>query len=291
MSTTRIAFIGAGAIGLPMAQRAARSGDVTIVDVSEERLALARERGLGTTTSIADALPADIVLVMVATAGQAKSVLEGENGIYALCGPETTVVILSTLGPDAVRELGAMRPASGPALLDVPVTGGIPGAIAGTLTLFAGGEEAIVERHRDVLESMGTVFAAGTNIGDGQSFKMVNQLLATSQLVVAAEALTLAEQLGLDTTRVFNAVRGGAGGSWMLENYGPRMLEGDVTDIAARLDIFLKDCILAQETAQKVQFDGEMISATRRVLERAVGLGYGAHDASTVTNAYVKGRQ
>lgn len=289
MSTTRIAFVGAGAIGLPMAQRAAGSGAVTIVDVSEERLALARDRGLGTTTSIADALPADIVLVMVATAAQAKAVLEGENGIYALTGPETTVVFLSTIGPDAVRELAAMRPATGPVLLDVPVTGGIPGAIAGALTLFAGGDEALVERHRTVLESMGTVFNAGTNIGDGQSFKMVNQLLATSQLVVAAEALALAERLDLDTTRVFDAVRGGAGGSWMLENYGPRMLEGNVVDIAARLDIFLKDCILAQDTAGKVQFDGEMIDATRRVLERAVGLGYGAHDASAVAHAYGKG--
>lgn len=286
MSTTRISFIGAGAIGLPMAMRAATAGDVTVVDTSEERLAEARARGLKTAASMAGVNAADVVLVMVATAQQAETVLAGPDGLYAQAGKDTAIVILSTLGPAAVEKLAAQCPAAGPVLLDVPVTGGIPGAIAGTLTLFAAGDPDIIMRVRPVLETMGTVVIAGPNLGDGQSFKLVNQILATSQLVVAAEALAFAERLGLDKDKVFDAVKGGAGGSWMLENFGPRMLDRKPTDIAARVDIFLKDAALVSETAERVGFEGEIMAATVAVLERAMDLGLASRDASSVIDVY-----
>lgn len=286
MSTPRITFIGAGAIGLPMAVRAAAAGTVTAVDTSAERLAEARAHGLQTSESLAAASPADIVLVMVATAQQAAAVLNGPHGVYATAGPGAVVVVLSTLGPAAMQKLAAERPAGGPALLDVPVTGGIPGAVAGTLTLFAAGDAGAVEQIRPVLESMGKIVIAGPNIGDGQAYKIVNQLLATSQLVVAAEALAFAERLGLDTAKVFDAVKGGAGASWMLDNYGPRMLSADTGDIAARVDIFLKDASLVGETADGAGFEGDMTKATVAVLERAVALGLAARDASAVIDVY-----
>ncbi|MDR6417507.1 NAD(P)-dependent oxidoreductase [Pseudarthrobacter sulfonivorans] len=286
MSTPQIAFIGAGAIGLPMAVRAAAAGNVTAVDTSPERLAEARKQGLKTAESINSALPADTVLVMVATADQAAAVLNGPEGLYARAGAGSTIVILSTLGPAAMQKLAAERPPAGPMLLDVPVTGGVPGAIAGTLTLFAGGDPEEIERIRPILETMGKVVFAGPNVGDGQAFKMVNQLLATSQLVVAAEALGFAERLGLDTHQVFEAVRGGAGGSWMLEHYGPRILDRKPENISARVDIFLKDCALVDDTAENTGFQGEMTKAARTVLERAVALGLAAQDASSVIEAY-----
>ncbi|MCO4239396.1 NAD(P)-dependent oxidoreductase [Pseudarthrobacter sp. MDT3-28] len=286
MSTPQITFIGAGAIGLPMAVRAAAAGAVTAVDTSAERLAEARSHGLQTSESLAATSPADIVLVMVATAQQAAAVLNGPDGVYATADPGAVVVVLSTLGPDAMQKLAAERPAGGPVLLDVPVTGGIPGAVAGTLTLFAAGDPDAIEQIRPVLETMGKVVFSGPNVGDGQSYKIVNQLLATSQLVVAAEALAFAERLGLDTGKVFDAVRGGAGGSWMLENYGPRMLDTNTADIAARVDIFLKDAALVGETAERIGFEGKMATATVAVLERAVALGLAARDASSVIDVY-----
>jgi 3-hydroxyisobutyrate dehydrogenase-like beta-hydroxyacid dehydrogenase len=286
MSTPQIAFIGAGAIGLPMAVRAAAAGNVTAVDTSHARLAEARAQGLKTAESIGEALPADVVLVMVATADQAAAVLDGPDGLYARAGAGSTIVILSTLGPAAFQKLAAERPSAGPILLDVPVTGGVPGAIAGTLTLFAGGDPEEIERIRPILETMGKVVLAGPNAGDGQAYKMVNQLLATSQLVVAAEALGFAEKLGLDTNQVFEAVRGGAGGSWMLEHYGPRILDRNPENISARVDIFLKDCALVDDTAENTGFEGEMTKAARTVLERAVALGLAAQDASSVIEAY-----
>lgn len=286
MNTTRITFVGAGAIGLPMAIRAATAGDMTVVDTSEERLTEARSRGLKTAASLAAVHTADIVLLMVATADQAEKVLAGPEGLYATAGANTTIVILSTLGPEVVEKLAAQCPAAGPVLLDVPVTGGIPGAVAGTLTLFASGDPDTIEQVHPVLQTMGTVVAAGPNLGDGQSFKLVNQLLATSQLVVAAEALAFAEKLGLDKTSVFKAVQGGAGGSWMLENFGPRMLDLKSSDIAARTDIFLKDAALVSETAERAGFQGEMITATVAVLERAMAMGLASRDASSVIDVF-----
>lgn len=285
MSSPQITFIGAGAIGLPMAVRAAAAGTVTAVDTSAERLAEASAQGLHTAHSFAPDSPPDVVLVMVATAQQAAAVLNGPEGVYAKAGRDAVVVVLSTIGPEAMQKLAAERPSGGPALLDVPVTGGIPGAVAGTLTLFASGDQDAIERIRPVLETMGKVVFSGPNLGDGQSYKIVNQLLATSQLVAAAEALAFAERLGLDTSSVFEAVRDGAGGSWMLDKYGPRMLNG-TTDIAARVDIFLKDAALVDETAQRVGFDGQMIATTVSVLERAVAHGLAPLDASSVIDVY-----
>jgi 3-hydroxyisobutyrate dehydrogenase len=285
MSTPQITFIGAGAIGLPMAARAAAAGTVTAVDTSTERLAEASSLGLQTAQSFDPASAPDVVLVMVATAEQAAAVLNGPDGVYAKAGPASTIVVLSTIGPEAMQKLAAERPAGAPVLLDVPVTGGIPGAVAGTLTLFASGDKDAIEQVRPVLETMGKVVFSGPNLGDGQSYKIVNQLLATSQLVVAAEALAFAERLGLDTASVFEAVRDGAGGSWMLDKYGPRMLHG-TTDIAARVDIFLKDAALVDETAQRVGFDSQVITATVSVLERAVDMGLAPRDASSVIDVY-----
>ncbi|WP_024820743.1 NAD(P)-dependent oxidoreductase [Arthrobacter sp. 31Y] len=288
MSTPKITFVGAGAIGLPMAVRAAAAGTVTVVDTSPERLAEARSHGLHTTDSLSAAPAADVVLVMVATAQQAESVLFGPGGVYETAVPTAVVALLSTIGPAAMEKIASNRPSDGPTLLDIPVTGGIPGAIAGTLTLFSGGDTAAIEQIRPVLESMGNVVLAGPNLADGQAYKIVNQLLATSQLVVAAEALAFAEKLGLDAAKVFEAVKGGAGGSWMLSNYGPRMLS-ETKDIAARVDIFLKDAALVGETATAAGYKSEMIDATVAVLEKAVEQGLASEDASAVIDVYRKG--
>lgn len=282
MTEQTIAFIGAGAIGLPMASRASAAGDVTVFDNSVERRELASQRALRTASSISDLADADTFLVMVATAGQAEAVLIGEGGLYSVAKPGATIVLLSTLGPEAVVRLSRMRPDNGPELLDAPVTGGIPGAEAGRLTIFAAGNSALIDRVRTVLQSMGSVVVAGENPGDGQAFKMVNQLLATSQLVVAAEALAFAGKLGLDQKHVLDAVQQGAGSSWMLSNYGPRMLRNEVEDIAARTDIFLKDADLVALTAGQVNFDSQFIQATQTVLRRAVSAGLSAEDASRV---------
>lgn len=286
MNKPSIIFIGAGAIGLPMAIRAAAAGEVTVVDTSDERLSLARQAGLQTASRLADAPAADLAIIMVATAAQLDGVVLGDSGLAARMDSSSVMIVMSTVGPEAVHSLQSKLSKGSPQLIDAPVTGGVSGAAAGTLTIFASGTSNAMEKSRETLESMGRVAQVGNNIGDGQSFKLVNQLLATSQLVVAAEALAFAEALGLDKKSVFEAVKSGAGSSWMLQTYGPRMLEQADQDIAATVGIFLKDSTLVSETASRLSFDGHMLSATQTVLEQAAQLDLINHDASSVIETF-----
>jgi 3-hydroxyisobutyrate dehydrogenase len=282
----RITFIGAGAIGLPMAIRAATAGEITVVDTSDERLSLAREAGLLTASKLVDAPAADVAIIMVATAEQLEGVVLGDAGLAAHMDENAIMIVMSTVGPEAIRSLQSKLAEKSPQLIDAPVTGGVSGAAAGTLTIFVSGATKAMERSHEVLESMGRVVQVGDRLGDGQSFKLVNQLLATSQLVVAAEALAFAEALGLDKRDIFEAVKSGAGSSWMLNTYGPRMLEQEGQDIAATVGIFLKDSTLVSATASKLSFDGHMLSATQTVLERAAHLELINRDASSVIETF-----
>lgn len=287
MTDTRrtVAFIGVGAIGLPMARRLAGAGHAVLaVETSPVRQEAARRAGL-TVAAMADVASADVVIAMVATADQLESALCGDGGALGHVRGGATCVIMSTVGPAAVEKVAAAAGEHGVAVLDVPVTGGVSGAESGSLTLLAAGEPATLAAVSDVLSVMGSIFECGTRIGDGQSFKLVNQLLCSVHLAAAAEALEFAERLGLDPARVLDAVGSGAGGSWMLRDRGPRMLAED-PQVTATVDIFVKDSGLAADAAADVGFATPLLAAAHGAFRAASDLGLGHHDDSRVRRAY-----
>jgi len=280
-----VAFIGVGAIGLPMAQRLAGAGHAVLaIEASPVRRDEARSAGLSVAT-MADVARADVVIAMVATADQLESALCGEDGALARARGDATLVIMSTVGPAAVEKVAAAAAEHGVAVLDVPVTGGVSGAENGSLTLLAAGDPATVVAVSDVLSVMGSIFPCGNRIGDGQSFKLVNQLLCSVHLAAAAEALEFAERLGLDPARVLDAVGSGAGGSWMLRDRGPRMLADDA-EVTATVDIFVKDSGLAADAAADVGFATPLLAAAHGAFCAASDMGLGHHDDSRVRRAY-----
>ena len=280
-----VAFIGVGAIGLPMAQRLAGAGHAVLaIEASPVRRDEARSAGLSVAT-MADVARADVVIAMVATADQLESALCGEDGALARARGDATLVIMSTVGPAAVEKVAAAAAEHGVAVLDVPVTGGVSGAESGSLTLLAAGEPATLAAVSDVLSVMGSIFPCGNRIGDGQSFKLVNQLLCSVHLAAAAEALEFAERLGLDPARVLDAVGSGAGGSWMLRDRGPRMLADDA-EVTATVDIFVKDSGLAADAAADVGFATPLLAAAHGAFCAASDMGLGHHDDSRVRRAY-----
>lgn len=283
MNTPTAAFIGAGAIGLPMAIRAATVGKVIVVDPVIGRRRLADDAGIPAVAKVSEIPPAQTSIVMVATAPQAEQVILGEAGLAASMESSSVIILMSTIGPDAFRDIASKIPPNGPELIDAPVTGGVTGAVEGKLTIFVAGRPTSIEAVRPTLEAMGRVIEAGDSLGDGQSFKIVNQLLATSQLVVAAEALVFAENLGLDVAEVFEGVRGGAGQSWMLDTYGPRILTAP-DDVSAALGIFHKDSTLVKLTAAQSGFRGPMLASAHTVFERASELGVVTEDASAIVD-------
>ncbi|WP_395309646.1 NAD(P)-dependent oxidoreductase [Mycobacterium sp. AMU20-3851] len=285
MSARTVGVIGLGAMGFPMALRVAAAGHrVWAVEANPDRCDDARAAGLEI-CDIAKLADADIVLVLVATEAQLDAVLQGGDGALTVMRPGATCVVMSTVGPAAVQKVAARAEEFGIAVLDIPVTGGVSGAAAGSLTLLAGGDPATLAEAQPVLTTMGSVSFCGERVGDGQAVKVVNQLLCSVHLAAAAEALTLARRLGLDTARVLEAVRSGAGGSWMLNDRGPRMLDDDAPTLTA-LGIFVKDSDLVAAAAVDADCEVPLLQVSRDKFRTAAQLGFAAADDSRVYRAY-----
>lgn len=285
-SPTEVTFVGIGAIGLPMAVRLARAGhQVTAIDPSPRQRNLAQTAGLSVARQV-DVVRPDTVILMVATAEQLASALTGAHGLFTRMRPGSVCIVMSTVGPSALTALAAEAHAHNIAVIDAPVTGGIPRAEQGTLTIFAAGAREMVADYASLFEAMGIVHHCGEHLGDGQSYKLVNQLLCSVHLVAAAEALSFAEHLGLDPHEVLRAVSGGAGSSWMLLDRGPRMLTEHDIDAQTALDIFVKDSDLVRSAAARTGFDMPLLIAANTAFHRAAELRLGRHDDSRIRDAY-----
>lgn len=285
---SRITFVGIGVIGLPMAEQLVKAGfDVTGVDPSPEQRKKAELLGIRSMKSCDSAAAADVVICMVATPDQMQCALLGEHGALQYMRPGSVLLLMSTVGPDAVRTV-AQRAPSGVQVLDVPVTGGVSGAIRGQLTLFAAGNPGAVKDVEAVLQALGTVVDCGADVGQGQSYKLVNQLLCSVHIVAAAEALAFAQQLGLDMNRVLPAVAGGAGGSWMLSDRGPRMLVGLEAEVNSTIGIFVKDSTLVSEAAETLGFAAPVLAAARARFTAARDAGWDGKDDSQVIQTYLQ---
>lgn len=278
-----VTFIGLGAIGLPMALRIKTTGHaVTGVDLSSRARGLAQESGLAAVDGFADAPAASVVIAMVATPQQLASLVDGVGANLA----GQTWVIMSTVGPDAVRREGERLAAAGARVIDAPVTGGTARARRGELVIFAAGAQRDIDDVRPVLDAMGTVRITGTKLGDGQAIKLVNQHLCSVHIVAAAEALNLARSLGLDPAAVLDLVETGAAGSWMLSDRGPRMLQGADVTVTSAIDIFVKDSDLVVAAARACGADVPLLSVANARYHAAADAGLGARDDSRVIDTW-----
>lgn len=281
----RIAVIGLGATGLPIALRLADRGfEVMGVEVRKERREMAAEAGLGVAEQHAAPVEADVVILQVTTSEQVGGLLA--DGLAEALRPGATLVLMSTIGPEDARAYAAIARAAGAAFVDVPFTGGIDRARDGELNLFVSGDPSDLKAVRPVLAALGSQVECGDAVGDGQSFKMVNQLLTSVHICAAAEALALADQLGLDPARAFDAVASGAGRSWLLSDRGPRMLQGEDAPPVSSLAIFIKDSALVAQAAERSGLDARLIKAAAEVYARAAELGLADEDDSQVIQAY-----
>ncbi|GAB3537078.1 NAD(P)-dependent oxidoreductase [Arthrobacter tecti] len=282
-----VTFVGIGAIGLPMAEQLRGAGfEVTGVDPFPAQREKAAARGIAAEATAASAASADVVVCMVATPEQLRTAtMNDDDGLLRQMRSGSVLLVMSTVGPSAVREVAAAAP-DGVRVLDVPVTGGVARAVTGGLKLFASGSPEALEYVRPVLDALGTVIECGTEIGQGQSYKAVNQLLCSVHIVAAAEALALAKELGLDQEKVLTAVSGGAGGSWMLSDRGPRMLEGLDAEVTSTVGIFVKDSTLVKDVAEEVGLDVPLLQAARGRYLAAVEAGLERRDDSQVIQTY-----
>ncbi|MGP9650812.1 NAD(P)-dependent oxidoreductase [Glutamicibacter sp. AOP38-B1-38] len=270
MSTTTVAVLGLGAMGLPMATRLATELTVHGFDISAERMELARKAGISTFENARETVSgADALLLAVRNGEQLDSVLFGETGVAQSLKPGAVVILTSTVGLDAVPATAARLDELGVGLVDAPLSGGPVRAGEGDLLIVVGAKPAELTKVRPVLELLAsTLSIVGDKPGDGQALKTVNQLLCGVHIAAAAEALALAEKLGLDQETTLQALQAGAANSFMLGNRGPRMLQAYAdqgAEVLSRLDIFVKDMGIVTSAARALHLPTPVASAAEQL--------------------------
>jgi 3-hydroxyisobutyrate dehydrogenase len=282
----RIAVIGLGAMGTPMATHLVPAFPVTVFDIDTDRRArLAAEGAAEAATPAKAAENADVVLLAVRDQQQVEDALFGENGAAAAMTPSSVVVLTSTVGPDAARATAARLAEADVLLVDAPVSGGPTRAGAGDLLIVVSGAEAALRVARPVLDRLAsTLTEVGREPGDAQGLKAINQLLAGVHIAAAAEAVAMARALGLDPATVIDSLGKGAAGSFMLADRGPRMIEayGDGAEVRSRLDIFVKDMGIVTGIAKQAHVPTPLASAAQQLYLLGERAGLGAADDSSV---------
>lgn len=282
---TAVAFVGLGAIGLPMTQRLVAGGiPVTGIEPFPAAVERAKQAGINAVSSIAEATSEPIVVVMVATPDQLNTLVDQAFAADAVAG--RTWVVMSTVGPDAIVAAADRLITGGARVVDAPVTGGVARAKTGELTIFASGAADDIATVESALACFGTVRVVGDVLGQGQSIKVVNQHLCSVHIVAAAEALALASDLGLDPAQVLPLIESGAAGSWMLTDRGPRMLADTDVEVTSQINIFVKDSGLVYDAARSAGSETPLLDAARDRYQAAQDAGLGVRDDSRVIETY-----
>lgn len=288
---TRVGWIGLGAMGAPMARIAARDNEVVAFDIDPQAAPRLAGDGVVAATSIADAArDADAVVVMVATEAQAESVLFGEDGVAAAVRAGAVVVVMATVGPEPVERWSRLLAGRGVDLVDAPVSGGVARAASGDLLVMVSGDSAAIDRVSGLLAALSrTAPVVGGRPGDGQKVKLVNQLLCGIHIAAAGEALSFATSLGLDARACWEIIRTGAAASFMLDDRGARMLDGDFDEVRSAVDIFVKDLGLVTGAAATTGAWTPIATTAQTLFALAHDEGLGRKDDSVLIDVLRRG--
>lgn len=278
-----IAFIGLGIMGRPMALNLCRAGVELFVHARRaESMAPLTAAGATACAPAAEAArQADVVFTMVSDTSDVEEVVFGPGGAAEGMRPGSVLVDMSTISPSATRTMAERLRLQGVEMVDAPVSGGEQGAIAGTLSIMAGGTEAAFERVRHLLEVMGGNVARVGHNGAGQVTKACNQVVVAGTIAAVAEALLLARASGVDPAKVREALLGGFAYSRILEVHGRRMIERDFAPgFKARLH--QKDMRIVMESACELGIALPGAAQVAQHLNALVGKGLGELDSAAI---------
>ena len=282
---TNVGWIGLGAMGSPMASFVAKAGHaVTAFDIDPKKAAALAGDGVKAAATIGDAAAdADVLVLMVATADQAESVLYGDGKAAAALKPGSVVLLMATVGPAAVEDWARRLSVTGVQIVDAPVSGGAARAGQGDLLIMVSGSETALASVQPLLDVMArNAPVVGKEPGEGQKVKLVNQLLCGVHVAVAAEALAYAEALGLDAGATWEVLRHGAAASFMLDDRGARMVDNPNNEIRSAVDIFVKDMGLVTQAARAKAYPTPLASAAEQLYLAGRRAGLGRADDSSL---------
>jgi 3-hydroxyisobutyrate dehydrogenase len=286
----RIGFIGLGNMGLPMATNLVKAGHaVAGFDVIESRAGkLAAVGGTAAETIAATCRGADAIITMLPAGEHVRDVYCAPGGVIEAAGAGALLIDSSTIDVATAREMAARAAEKRLAMVDAPVSGGVAGAEAGTLTFMVGGEEAAFERARPILEGMGKTVVHAGGSGNGQAAKICNNMILGVSMIVVSEAFLLAEKLGLDAQRLFDIASKSSGQCWSMTSYCP--VPGPVPTSPANRGyhagftaaMMLKDLKLAQDAARSAKSATPLGAAAAELYGSFVGEGHSGEDFSAI---------
>ncbi len=289
----KIAFIGLGNMGAPMAINLVKAGhSVKAFDLSQDAMAKVAAEGGQAAASAQDAVQGAEAIVTMLPASQHVEGLflghDGQPGLLTSIAQGALVIDSSTIAAATSQKVAQAADAAGIAFIDAPVSGGTGGAIAGTLTFMVGGSSANLERARPLLEKMGAnIFHAG-DVGAGQTAKICNNMLLGILMIGTSEAIALGVANGLDPKVLSEIMRRSSGGNWALEKYNP--FPGVHENAPASkgytggfgTDLMLKDLGLSQENATAVKASTPLGGLARALFAAHSLAGHGGEDFSSV---------
>jgi 3-hydroxyisobutyrate dehydrogenase len=292
----RIAFIGLGNMGAPMARNLIRASHVlTVFDLNTKAVdALVSDGATAAESPRQAAAGAEVVITMLPTAANVRHVLTSDDGVLAGVSKGVPIIDSSTIDPASAREFGALAEKQGNIFIDAPVSGGTGGAAAGTLTFMVGGSVTAFEQVRPVLSSMGKCLVHCGDTGAGQIAKICNNLLLGITMAGVAEAMSLGEALGIDPKVLAGVINTSTGRCWSSDTYNP--FPGIIeTAPSSRgytggfsTELMLKDLGLASEAAKSVKQPIYLGALSQQLYQTLSCKGKGQLDFSAVINLYRK---
>jgi 3-hydroxyisobutyrate dehydrogenase len=286
----RIGFIGLGNMGSPMATNLVKAGHaVAGFDVMESLAGkLAAVGGTAAKTIAAACRGADAIITMLPEGEHVRHVYCVPGGVIEAAGAGALLIDSSTIDVATARELAARAAKKGLAMVDAPVSGGVAGAQAGTLTFMVGGADDAFDRARPILENMGKTIVHAGGPGNGQAAKICNNMILGVSMIVVSEAFLLAEKLGLDAQRLFDIASKSSGQCWSLTSYCP--VPGPVPTSPANRGyqagftaaMMLKDLKLAQHAARSATTATPLGAAAAKLYGSFVREGHAGEDFSAI---------
>lgn len=285
----KIGFIGLGIMGKPMSRNLLKAGfELIVYDIDETAVKIIEKAGAKPASSPKEvAQNSDVIITMLPKASIGKSVLEDENGILAGIKENSVVIDMSSVSPVASKEFAQLVEAKKCKFLDAPVSGGEIGAVNATMAIMIGGDEAVVERVRPILEALGkSITLVGPN-GSGSVAKLANQIMVNLNIAAVAEALVLATKAGADPKKVFEAVRGGFAGSAVLEEKAPMMYSRNFK-AGGPIYINLKDITNVVATADELDVPLILTPQLKEIMISLKATGHNNDDHSSIVQFYEK---
>jgi 3-hydroxyisobutyrate dehydrogenase len=284
----KIAFIGLGNMGGPMAANLVKAQhQVMAFDLSAVAVDAAVEKGAKKVSSAAEAVKgAEVVVTMLPAGKHVREVYEKD--VLPNVARGTLLIDCSTIDVDSARHVGALAQTAGLEMIDAPVSGGVGGATAGTLTFMVGGSDAAFAKAKPILEKMGKNIVHAGASGNGQAAKICNNMILGVSMIAVSEGFMLAKRLGLDAQKLFDVASTSSGQCWSLTNYCP--VPGPVPTSPANRDyqagftaaMMLKDLMLAQQAANAAGASTPMGAEAAQLFNLFVNSGNGAKDFSGI---------